>query len=70
MQKAVIITGVSGGIGSALAKAFDSDGYSIVGTYFSNESETKNLESELNNPSFFYKYDMTNPSFANISINF
>ena len=64
MQKAVIITGVSGDIGSAIAKAFDQDGYSIVGTYFNSESEAKNLESELNNPCYFYKYDMTDPSFA------
>ena len=64
MQKAVIITGVSGDIGKAIAKAFDTDGYSIVGTYFNSESEAKNLENKLNNPSYFYKYDMKDPSFA------
>ena len=64
MQKAVIITGVSGDIGSSIAKAFDADGYSIAGTYFNSESEAKNLENKLNNPSYFYKYDMKDPSFA------
>ena len=31
MQKKVIITGVLGGIGSGLAKAFKEDGYYVIG---------------------------------------
>lgn len=64
MQKAVIITGVSGDIGSAIAKAFDEDGYIVVGIYFHSEKEAEDLKAELNNPCYFYKYDMTDPSFA------
>lgn len=69
MQKAVIITGVSGDIGSAIAKAFDQDGYVIVGTYFHSEKEAEKLKNELNNPCYFYKYDMTDPSFAEKFVN-
>ena len=64
MQKAVIITGVSGDIGGAIAKAFDADGYVVVGTYFHSKNKAEALKEELNNPSYFYKYDMTDPSFA------
>ncbi|MBR2213619.1 MAG: SDR family oxidoreductase [Eubacterium sp.] len=64
MQKAVIITGVSGDIGSAIARAFDEDGYIVVGIYYHSEKEAEALKAELNNPCYFYKYDMTDPSFA------
>ena len=64
MQKAVIITGVSGDIGSAIAKAFDEDGYVVVGIYYHSEKEAQALNNELNNPCYFYKHDMTDPSFA------
>ena len=64
MQKAVIITGVSGDIGSSIAKAFDTDGYVVVGIYYHSEKEAEELKNELNNPCYFYKYDMTDPSFA------
>ena len=64
MQKAVIITGVSGDIGSAIAKAFDEEGYIVIGTYFKGTSEIEKIGEELKNPTFFYKYDMTDPSFV------
>ncbi|MBP5772902.1 MAG: SDR family oxidoreductase [Eubacterium sp.] len=64
MQKAVIITGVSGDIGGAIAKAFDEDGYVVVGTYFNSDSAVERLADELNNDSFFYKYDLRDSSFA------
>ena len=64
MQKAVIITGVSGDIGSSIAKAFDEEGYIVVGTYFKGQAEAEKLGEELKNPTLFYKYDMTDPSFA------
>ena len=64
MQRAVIITGVSGDIGSAIAKAFDEEGYIVIGTYFKGTSEIEKLGEELKNPTFFYKYDMTDPSFV------
>lgn len=64
MQKAVIITGVSGDIGSAIARAFDEEGYVVIGTYFKGETEAEKLGKELKNPTLLYKYDMTDPSFA------
>lgn len=64
MQKAVIITGVSGDIGSSIAKAFDEEGYIVIGTYFKGGDEVGKLGTELKNPTFFYKYDMTDPGFA------
>lgn len=64
MQKAVIITGVSGDIGSAIARAFDEEGYVVIGTYFKGEAEAEKLGKELKNPTLLYKYDMTDPSFA------
>jgi len=34
MKKVVLITGASGGIGSALCKAFEADGYAVAANYF------------------------------------
>ncbi len=64
MQKAVIITGVSGDIGSSIAKVFDEEGYVVIGTYFKGQAEAEKLGEELKNPTLLYKYDMTDPSFA------
>ena len=37
MQKSVLITGVSGGIGEAIAREFAKNGYDVVGTYNNNQ---------------------------------
>ena len=52
MEKAVLITGVSGGIGSACAKKFLDEGYVVFGLdYKTPQYENKNLK--------FYKVDLT-----------
>ncbi len=66
MNKAIIITGVTGDIGKSLARTFDTHGYSIIGIYNCNADCAKQLCSELNNQSHFFKCDLSN--FENIKI--
>ncbi len=47
MKKNVLITGVSGGIGSALARKYMENGYQVTGVYRSNENEIKKLRQEF-----------------------
>lgn len=47
MSKTVLITGATGGIGSALARAFAVDGYRVALNYCRSESAAKALEAEL-----------------------
>lgn len=47
MNKAVLITGAAGGIGSALARAFAAEGYRVALNYCRSESAAKALEQEL-----------------------
>ncbi|MCL2389728.1 MAG: hypothetical protein FWC85_05040, partial [Elusimicrobia bacterium] len=45
--KTVIITGITGGIGSALAQKFASEGFNIGGSYFSNTEAAAALKVKL-----------------------
>ncbi len=47
MKKTVLITGASGGIGSALAKKYIENGYFVVGTYYSNEQKIRKMQKEF-----------------------
>ena len=46
-MKTAIITGASGGLGTALCRAFANGGYNIVAQYNSNESAILSLKSEI-----------------------
>ena len=48
MSKVVLITGASGGIGAATAKAFAKAGYKTALNYFSNKAAAENLKNEIN----------------------
>ena len=37
MKKTAIVTGASGEIGAAISELLISQGYSVIGTYYSNE---------------------------------
>ncbi len=47
MEKRVIVTGSSGGIGSAIAKALAKAGYQVVACYHRNEERAKALQKEI-----------------------
>ena len=49
MNKTVLITGASLGIGAACAKRFAKEGYNVVVNYNSSENEAKALEKEFSN---------------------
>ena len=49
MNKTVLITGASLGIGAACAKKFAKEGYNVVVNYNSSENEAKALEKEFSN---------------------
>ena len=63
--KTVIITGITGGIGSALAQKFASEGFNIGGSYFSNTEAAAALKVKLekfNVSAEIYKCDISNHS--------
>lgn len=47
MNKTVLITGASRGIGRAYARLFANEGFNVAINYFSSEAEAKKLEAEL-----------------------
>ena len=56
-MKTVLITGASGGIGKAAAKAFHREGYRVILHYNKNEEGAKALAAELEN-ALLYKADL------------
>jgi NAD(P)-dependent dehydrogenase (short-subunit alcohol dehydrogenase family) len=52
-QKTALITGVSRGIGNAIAHKLAGEGYMIYGTYNTSAKEAKNLKSEITNIKLF-----------------
>jgi len=61
-EKYVLITGVSGGIGSAIAKAASKEGYKIIAQYRNCTEQVKNLEKEIKDGGGYIellKFDVT-----------
>lgn len=59
-MKTVLITGASGGIGSAAARAFHREGYRVVLHYNNGEAAAKALGAELEN-SVLFRADLSDP---------
>ena len=59
-MKTVLITGASGGIGSAAARAFHREGYRVVLHYNNGEEAAKALAAELENSALF-RADLSDP---------
>lgn len=49
MQKVALVTGVSRGIGQAICRKLEGEGYAVYGTYNTGEVEAKKLKQELKN---------------------
>lgn len=60
-MKTVLITGASGGIGRAAARAFHREGYRVILHCNKNLEETQNLSNELPN-SVVYRADLSDPA--------
>jgi 3-oxoacyl-[acyl-carrier protein] reductase len=60
-MKTVLITGASGGIGSAAARAFHREGYRVVLHYNNGEAAAKALAAELENSALF-RADLSDPA--------
>ena len=51
MNKLVLISGSSRGLGAAMAKSFSEAGYKVAVNYFKSEKEAKSLSEILPSPS-------------------
>ncbi len=51
MNKLVLISGSSRGLGAAMAKSFSEAGYQVAINYFNSEKEAKHLSESLSNQS-------------------
>ena len=60
MNKLVLISGSSRGLGAAMAKSFSEAGYQVAINYFNSEKEAKDLSEILPNSSHVFKCDVSN----------
>ena len=60
MNKLVLISGSSRGLGAAMAKSFSEAGYKVAINYFNSEKEAKDLSETLSNQSHAFKCDVSN----------
>lgn len=68
MEKCAVITGASRGIGSAVAKALASDGYSLALIYNNSQRQAEQLQKELNCNSKIYKCDISDSKQVNNTV--
>ena len=66
MNKLVLISGSSRGLGAAMAKSFSEAGYSVAINYFNSEKEAKELSKILPNQSHAFKCNISNKNLASI----
>ena len=59
MNKLVIISGSSRGLGSAIAQSFVKDGYKVAINYFKSEDRAKNLVADLGTPAKAFYADVS-----------
>ncbi len=59
MKKTAIVTGASGEIGAAISELLISQGYSVIGTYYSNEKSIDELTLQLGNNFFPFQCDLS-----------
>lgn len=59
MKKAAIVTGASGEIGAAISELLITQGYSVIGTYYSNEKSIDKLTLQLGNNFFPFQCDLS-----------
>lgn len=59
MKKTAIVTGSSGDIGKAIVKKLIANGYTVVGTYFKDETSIKKLAGESGSGFYGYQCDLS-----------
>lgn len=67
MDRCVLITGASRGIGAQIARRFAKEGWSVVVNYNRHEEEAMRLVSELNGTAGFYRAGKVIPAKADVS---
>ena len=68
MNKLVLISGSSRGLGAAMAKSFSEAGYKVAINYFNSEKEAKDLSETLSNQSHAFKCDVSNKNEVDIML--
>lgn len=59
MKKSAIVTGASGEIGAAISELLITQGYSVIGTYYSNQKSIDKLALRLGNNFFPFQCDLS-----------
>ncbi len=66
MKNAVIVTGASGGIGTAICSIFLQNGYTVIGVYHKNETDLEQLSRKFGKTFYYFSCDLSDPAASSL----